>query len=202
MRKIVLASGSPRRKELLEKIGLKFEVDPAEYVETLKSGMKPEEIARYLSLQKAQSAAKKYPDAIIIAADTFGVISGSVIGKPHNEAEARNILRKLSGRPHRVITGFTMMDTAVGKAVTRSVETTVHFRKLTDEEIDAYVRTGEPLDKAGAYGIQGLGAVLVDRIEGDFYNVIGLPLSALAEALKEFGIDVLGNNELKRQDTV
>jgi septum formation protein len=191
MRRIILASGSPRRRELLEKLGLKFEVDPAEYVETMKSGMKPEEIARYLSLQKAQAVAKKYPDAIIIAADTFGLISGEIIGKPHNEAEARNILRKLSGRTHRVITGFTIIDTTAGKAVSRSVETAVHFRALTEEEIDAYVDTGETLDKAGAYGIQGLGAVLVDRIEGDFYNVIGLPLSALVKALKDFGIDVL-----------
>ena len=182
---------------LLEQLGLEFEVIPADYVETMKSGMDSEEIARYLSLQKAQAVAKKYPDAVVIAADTFGVMSGKIIGKPHNEAEAKNILRTLSGRSHRVITGFTVIEAAANQAVTRSVVTTVHFRELGDPEIDAYVRTGEPLDKAGAYGIQGLGAVLVDRIEGDYYNVIGLPLSPLAAVLRSFGIDVLKNAALK-----
>lgn len=193
MKKIILASGSPRRKMLLEQLGLKFEVVPADYIETMKSGMTPEEIARYLSLRKAQAVAKNYPDAVVIAADTFGVISGKIIGKPHNDAEAARILRTLSSRSHRVITGFTVMEAAADKAVSRSSVTTVHFRELSDQEIDAYIHTGEPLDKAGAYGIQGLGAVLVDRIEGDYYNVIGLPLSPLAEVLKSFDIDVLKN---------
>lgn len=191
MRRIILASGSPQRKELLEKIGLTFEVDPAAYVETIKSGMIPEEIAKYLSREKAWAVAKKYPDAIIIAADTFGVIGGEIIGKPHHATEAKKILGRLSGRSHRVITGFTIIDTQTGKAVTRSVETVVHFRKLTGDEINAYVSTGEPLDKAGAYGIQGLGALLVDRIEGDYYNVIGLPLNTLAKELESFGVNIL-----------
>ena len=135
--------------------------------------------------------ASGYPDAIIIAADTFGVIDGRIIGKPHSESEARAMLAALSDKSHTVITGFTVLDTLTCKAVSRSVETTVHMKRITKSEIEAYVKTGEPMDKAGAYAIQGLGALFVEKIEGDYFNVIGLPLYALAEVLKEFGVKVL-----------
>jgi septum formation protein len=187
-RPIVLASASPRRKELLENIGLKFSVDPAEIAETRTAGLKPAELAKALSLQKARAAALRHADSIIIAADTFGVLDGAILGKPVDAGHAREMLAGLSGRCHSVITGFTVIDSATGRAISRAVETRVYFRKLGRVEIARYVKTGEPLDKAGAYAIQGLGALLVESIEGDYYNVIGLPLCALAGVLKRFGI--------------
>ena len=189
-RPVVLASASPRRRELLENIGLKFSVDPAEIAEIRTAGMKPMELAKAHSLHKARVAASRHADSIIIAADTFGVLDGVILGKPLDAGHARKMLAGLSGRCHSVITGFTVLDSATGRAVSRAVETRVYFRKLGRSEIVRYVKTGEPLDKAGAYAIQGLGALLVERIEGDYYNVIGLPLCALAKALKRFGISL------------
>ncbi|MBI4296514.1 MAG: septum formation inhibitor Maf [Chloroflexi bacterium] len=191
MKKIVLASASPRRAELLSQAGLKFEVDPSEYEEEIIAGLGPHELAKRLSLEKAKRVASKYRNALVIAADTFGVLQGKILGKPKTGAEAKQMLEMLSGQAHLVITGFTIIDTETDKTVSRSVETKVYFRELTPAEIEAYVKSGEPLDKAGAYAIQGLGAVIVERIEGDYFNVIGLPLSALAESLKEFGVNVL-----------
>ncbi|MCX6004020.1 MAG: Maf family protein [Chloroflexi bacterium] len=191
MKRIILASASLRRKALLEQIGLKFTVDASVQEDTEFVGQEPHQLAREISLKKAESVANGYPDAVIIAADTFGVIGNRVIGKPHSEAEARAMLTALSGKSHTVITGFTVLDTLTRKAVSRSVETTVYMKQITKSEIETYVKTGEPLDKAGAYAIQGLGAVLVDKIEGDYFNVMGLPLYALTEVLKEFGVNVL-----------
>jgi len=191
MKKIILASASPRRRELLALTGLKFKVDPGDYQEDMSIPLDPHRLSRFLSLEKAKDVAARHRDALIIAADTFIVFRGGLLGKPHTEREARRMLLMLSGRRHSVITGFTILDTASGKRLSRSVETTVFFRKLTGKEIDAYVRSGEPLDKAGAYAIQGLGAIVVRKIEGDYFNVIGLPLNALAEGLKKFGIRVL-----------
>jgi len=191
MKKIVLASASPRRKELLGKIGLKFEVESSDYAEDMRSGLSSDELARAISLEKARAVAMRHKNAIVIAADTFIVFRGKIMGKPGTEAEARKMLVRLRGKPHSVITGFTILDTARNKVLTKSVETVVHIKNLTAEEIESYVKSGEPLDKAGAYAIQGLGSVIVERIEGDYFNVIGLPLSALAEGLKEFGIHIL-----------
>jgi septum formation protein len=192
MKKIILASASPRRKELLEKIRLKFEVDASGCDEEINSGLGPQEIVQQLSIIKAKSVAARHKNAIVIAADTIGVIGDRILGKPHTKNEARKMLRAISGKSHSVITGFSIIDTTTDKIVTGTVDTRVYIKKLSGEEIDAYVATGEPLDKAGAYAIQGMGAVIVEKIEGDYYNVIGLPLHALAEALKEFGINVWG----------
>ena len=186
-----MASASPRRKELLEQIGLQFEVEPSNYDEEITSASEPHETARRLSLGKARVAARKHPNALIIAADTFVVLGDRILGKPRTDSEARKMLRALNVQAHSVVTGFTLLDTETGKVLSRSVETRVHMRKLMLREIDSYIRTKEPLDKAGGYAIQGLGAVLVDRIEGDYFNVVGLPLSALAESLREFGVEVL-----------
>jgi septum formation protein len=190
-RTIVLASASPRRRELLALTGLSFTVDPSSYEEELVPGVKPRLLARRLSSEKAKAVAKKYRNALIIAADTFIVYRDSLMGKPHTEKEAFRMLGILNGRQHSVITGFTIIDTETGKTVSKSVETKVWFRKLTEQELASYVRTGEPLDKAGAYAIQGRGSLIVEKIEGDYFNVIGLPLSSLADALKKFGIRVL-----------
>jgi len=191
MRRIILASASPRRRELLEKLGIKFEVDASNNVEEMRSGLGPHELAKAISLEKARAVARKYRDAVIIAADTFIIADGKLMGKPGSEEEARKMLGALAGRHHSVITGYTLMDTRDGKILSRAVETRVHIKRLTPREIDAYVRSKEPLDKAGAYAIQGLGSVIVEKIEGDFFNVVGLPVSALAESLKEFGVDLL-----------
>jgi len=191
MKTVILASASLRRKELLGKIGLKFEVEPSNYEEDITPKLKPHELAKSLSFEKAKVVASSHKNALVIAADTFIVFKGKILGKPQTETQAKKMLETINGKPHSVITGFTIIDTENNKAISKSVETKVYIRKLTPDEIDAYVKSGEPLDKAGAYAIQGLGSVIVEKIEGDYFNVIGLPLSALADSLKEFGINIL-----------
>lgn len=191
MKKIILASASPRRKEILGTTGLKFGVCESDYEEDLSIKKDPRRLARFLSRKKAEAVAHKYRDSIIIAADTFIVFRGRLLGKPHTAKEAEKMLGMLNGKAHSVITGFTVLDTGSNKTVSRSVETKVYFKNLTKVEIKAYVRSKEPLDKAGAYAIQGTGAILIEKIEGDFFNVVGLPLCALIESLKKFGINVL-----------
>ena len=190
MKAIILASASQRRRDILNKVGVKFTVDASCYEEKLNLGLKPRALARLLSLQKAQSVAVRQRNALIIAADTFIFFKGEVLGKPHTKEEALRMLRKLNGKVHAVITGFTIIDTKSGKRVSRSAETRVHFRRLNMKEIESYVASGEPLDKAGGYAIQGLGAFLVRKIEGDFFNVVGLPLNMVIRGLKEFGVNV------------
>ncbi len=190
MKPLILASASPRRREILEKVGLRFRVDESGCEERITPGLSPATLARSLSRQKAEAVAAKYKDAIIVAADTFIVYESEILGKPHTAREAIRMLKSLSGRAHTVITGFTIIDTGSGKKISKSVKTKVCFKKLSSKDIDAYVKTGEPLDKAGAYAIQGLGAALIDKIEGDFLNVVGLPLDALLKVLREFGVHV------------
>jgi len=191
MKTIILASASPGRKELLKKTGLKFKVEPSNYEENISPELEPHELAKSLSLEKAKLVAKNHKNALIIAADTFIVLEDKILGKPRTETEAKIMLETISGRQHSVITGFAIMDTEDHKVLSESVETKVYIRKLTSNEIAAYVKSKEPLDKAGAYAIQGLGAAIVEKIEGDYFNVVGLPLSVLAESLKEFGVRIL-----------
>ncbi len=155
------------------------------------AGSDPLEQAIRISLKKAQIVASRHPAAVVIAADTFGILDGRFLGKPASRDDAVRMLVAMSGQCHTVITGFTVIDTGTGRTVSRAISTRVCFRELSLSEINAYVNSGEPLDKAGAYAIQGLGAVFVDRIEGDYFNVIGLPLAALTVILKEFHISVL-----------
>jgi septum formation protein len=190
MKKIILASASQRRKDILKKTGLNFSVCTSDYKEDINLPLKPRALAKFLSRKKAEAVAHKYKNAIIIAADTFIVFKNRLLGKPHTDKEAEKMLNMLNGKTHSVITGFTIMDTAGKKILSRSVETKVYFKKLGGKEINAYVRTKEPLDKAGAYAIQGLGAVFIKKIDGDFLNVVGLPLRALTQTLKKFGITV------------
>lgn len=190
MKTIILASASPRRREILKKTGLKFTVDASSDDEVLKPGLKPRALARLLSLEKAQAVAARHRNALILSADTFIFFEGEVLGKPHTKEEALRMLRRLNNRVHTVITGFTIIDTKSGKKISRSAVTKVSFRRLTMKEIASYVASGEPLDKAGGYAIQGMGAVLVRKIEGDFFNVVGLPLDMVIQNLKEFGVNV------------
>ena len=185
---IILASNSPRRRELLTQIGLAFAVAPSDVDERLLPGEAPKDYAERLALEKARSASERAGQAIVIAADTIVVVDRTVLGKPSDADDARRMLMELSGREHEVVTALAVMDAATGRSSVRTSITRVWFRALTKREIDAYVATSEPLDKAGAYGIQERGALLVDRIEGCYSNVVGLPLSLLGEMLRDFGI--------------
>ena len=195
-RTIILASASPRRKEILEKTGLKFRVVESRCEEKMDTGLKPHDLAKFLSREKAREVARRHAKALVIAADTIVVLRGRIFGKPCDKEQAKEMLRVFSGKTHSVITGFTIIDTASKKELSGSISSKVFFKRLSANEIEAYIRSGEPLDKAGAYGIQGLGAVLIKRIEGDFFNVMGLPLNALAESLKKFGVNVLMSNKV------
>lgn len=188
---IILASASPRRRELLQQIGLSFQVAPAHVDERVLAGEQPEMYATRVALDKARAAAKKFSSGIIIAADTVVAIDSVILGKPADAADAERMLSMLSGKMHRVITGLAVMDAGRGKMLTRTARTKVWFRNLSREEIASYVLTGEPLDKAGAYGIQGKGALLTERIDGCYFNVVGLPLVLLNEMLKEFEVRLL-----------
>lgn len=186
---IILASGSPRRKELLTQMGLSFTILPAEIEEVVEPGLTPGEVVISLSRQKAEAVAARHPDDLVIAADTVVVFDGRILGKPHSREEAKEMLSALSGKAHHVCTGFTLQkgsQTESGRE-----ESEVWFRELTEDEIDRYIATGEPMDKAGAYGIQGFGALLVRGIRGDYFNVMGLPVCRLGMALKNYGIHCL-----------
>ena len=190
---IVLASNSPRRKELLERIGIKdFKVSAPNVDESVEPGLSPAEIVEQLSRRKAGAAAKRAgPNDLIIAADTVVALDGAVLGKPRNKGDAFAMLSALSGREHRVYTGVTVLRGE--RAVTEHEETAVQFRDLAPEEIRSYIAAGEPMDKAGAYGIQGLGALLVSGIRGDYCNVMGLPVFRLGRILAGFGLNLLAH---------
>lgn len=190
-RKIVLASKSERRKALLHQIGLEFEVRESEYEEDMTAMSDPYELVKFLALGKAQDVAKHYEDAIIIGGDTFVFYEGKFIGKPKDEADAKRILSDFSGNTHNIVTGLAVIDTKNGIIVSDYDEAKVTFRKLDSEEIEDYVATSDPMDKAGAYGLMHRGAVLIEKIDGDFYSVVGLPLSKLHLALKKLGINTL-----------
>ncbi|MCR3956808.1 MAG: Maf family protein [Gudongella sp.] len=186
MRKIVLASASPRRKELLEQCGIRPEIIASDIEERFSNNHTPEEISMSLAFQKAMDVSKRIEEGLVIGADTVVILDDEILGKPLNEEEAFSMLRKLSGKCHQVITGFSIIDTEGTERFVDYETTDVYFRILSDQEISDYVSTGECNDKAGAYGIQGKGALLVERIEGCYFNVMGLPISKLNHSLKRF----------------
>ena len=188
---LILASQSPRRRELLGRLGLSFTVRAADIDETMDPGRPAfDEVARLSREKAAAIALGAEPGDVIVAADTIVVLDGRILGKPRNEADARAMLSALSGREHQVMTGVTVRR---GQQVqTETCVTQVHFRPLSQAEIAAYVATGDPLDKAGAYGVQGLASVFVDRLDGDFFNVMGLPLCKLCSMLRSAGVPILG----------
>lgn len=196
MDKIILASASPRRKELLESLGINFEVivSKADESKIDKNAMPTNLYVQELALLKASAVLKeiKKTNALIISADTVVCCENEILGKPKDAEEARRMLKLLSGRCHTVYSGICVMNAKTSFSVLKWQETKVYFRRLSDEEIESYIKTEEPFDKAGAYGIQGVGAVLVDKIEGDYFNVVGLPISKLYEVLRdEFDFDIL-----------
>ncbi|WMW22905.1 Maf family nucleotide pyrophosphatase [Methanolobus mangrovi] len=193
MTRIVLASASARRKELLEQlIGADFEICISSYAEDTGKGLKPIELVMHHSREKAIDVVKNREEGIIISADMIVVFKGEVLGKPADEGHAKEMLQKISGQKIQVITGLTVMDAGSMKEVTECEITDVLMREMPDKLIDGYVQTGESLGKAGAFGIQGKGAILVERLEGDYFNVVGLPLFRLSKLLEKFNINVLG----------
>lgn len=190
--RLVLASSSPARKVVLKTTGVKFEVDPSDYEEDMTLDLAPTDLAIHLSKGKAKDVASRHSDSIILAADSFAVAgSGELLGKPHTIERAKATLKMLSGQTHKFITGYTLLSTKDHKTFSEAVETKIFFRKLSDAEIENYIAKEDVLEKAGAYIIQGLGAVLIDRIEGSYSNVCGLPIANVVEQLKEFGINIL-----------
>lgn len=191
MQQIILASASPRRASLLKQICVDFQVIPSCVDEAADPHCQPQEIVLKLAEMKAESVSKNYPRAIVLGADTVVACEGRVLGKPRGQEEAAKMLKFLSGRVHEVVSGVVLQRLIPELVRGEAVTTRVKFRNLTEEEIAGYVATGEPLDKAGAYGIQGLGALLVEKIEGCYFNVVGLPLSRLPDLFREFGVDLL-----------
>ena len=190
-KRLILASGSPRRRELLDKFGINYEILPAQGEESAPPELTPGERVKALAVQKAEEVAQRLndPAAVILAADTLVELDGEVLGKPGTADRAQAMLRALSGREHRVWSGVCIREGE--KVFAESECTSVHFRALSDAEIHAYIATGEPLDKAGAYGYQGLASLFVERIEGDFFNVMGLPVCRMGQMLREFDISLL-----------
>ena len=190
--RIILASQSPRRRELLERMGIsEFEVIPAKAEESalLTRTLTPDQLVEELSRRKCAEVSAAHPDALVIAADTMVAVNNRVLGKPHSEKDAARMLAALSGRLHMVYTGVTIAQGV--KSITEHEMTFVRFCTLSQADIIRYIATGEPMDKAGAYGIQGYGSVLVEGISGDYYNVMGLPVCRVARLLARFGVDSL-----------
>ena len=191
MAQIVWASGSPRRRELLERIGITdFLVRVPEVEEYVPEGLLPSQVVEYISKEKAEVAARLCePEEIVITADTMVFLGHSRLGKPRDDAHALEMLTALQGRRHTVCTGLTVCQG--GRSFTESESTDVFFRSASQAELQSYIATGEPMDKAGAYGVQGRGALLVERLEGDFFNVMGLPVLRLSRMLERFGVFLL-----------
>ena len=189
MEKIILASASPRRRELLTMVRLPFDVIVSDCDENI-SYEGPEDMVTKLSLRKAENVAEKLREDtkahLVIGSDTIVYFQNEILGKPKDEEDAFRMLKELSGHTHVVYTGVTVIDTATGRTESFCEATKVEFYPVTDEEIQAYINTGDPMDKAGSYGVQGLGAFLVKRIEGDYFTVVGLPVAHLLQLLRTF----------------
>ena len=192
---MILASASPRRRELLALICPEFEIVPSEFDEThLSADLPPEEYVTASASRKACAVARDAENAIVIGADTIVVVGDEILGKPSDDEDARRMLRAIGGRTHQVCTGVSVISTRNGSQTEKTGFecTDVTVRPLSAEIIDRYVATGEPLDKAGAYAIQGKGAVLIERINGCYFNVVGLPVYLVSRLLEEFGVEALG----------
>ena len=190
-RKIILASSSKQRKKLLETIGFDFGIEESDYIEDMTEKIPAQKLVQKLALGKAQDIAKKHNNAIIIGADTFIILEKEFLGKPHTPQKAKEMLKKISGKTHRLITGIAIIDTKKNKTFTDYEITEVWFKKLTMREIEKYIKTGEPLDKAGGYAIQKLGCIFIEKINGDYTNVIGLPINKIYKYLLRLNVDIL-----------
>lgn len=189
-KRVILASVSPRRKGLLQQIGIDFEVVPSDFKEDMTLKLPPPKLAMYLAYGKAKDVAKRLKEGIIIGADTFFVFNGKLIGKPKNKEDAIKTLKKISGKTLKVYSGIAIIDKYSGKIVKDYELTKIQFRKLAEQEIKAYVNTKEPLDKAASIAIQGLGAIFIKKVNGCYSNIVGLPLHCLFKNLKKIGINI------------
>lgn len=187
-KRIILASSSPRRKALLQEIGLSFDICHSNIDEDIKQGESPTKHCLRLAEEKAKQAAKKAKTGWIIGADTIVFIDNAILGKPSDKKDAKEMLKLLSGRRHKVVTAFCLLNASTGKTIKRVVESSVNIKNLTDKEIADYINTGEPLDKAGAYAAQGIGSFMIEKIQGSYTNVVGLPMEELKKTLKEIGV--------------
>jgi len=188
MKRLILASQSPWRKTILEKLGISFDVVVSNFVEDMTQRMPAPDLALALAAGKARAVAIQHPDSLILGADTFIVHEGNLLGKPLTRERAKEMLMSLKGKWHDILTGFVILDAEMGVMHEEVVTTRVHIRDADESEIDAYVATNEPLNVAGGYAIQGRARALVDSIEGDYWNIVGLPMSAVVVALKQFNI--------------
>ena len=190
MTQIILASTSPRRRELMKGLGIKFITDTCEVDESVSEGTSPPDMVRILSLRKAKAVSSKYKEGLVIGSDTIVVLDGIILGKPKDDKDAFLMLYKLQGKKHQVYSGVAIIDARYDKAEVSCEKTDVYFRSMTEEEVYRYIATKEPQGKAGSYAIQGLGSTIVQSIEGDYFNVVGLPLFLLGKMLKGFGVEV------------
>ena len=190
-RKIILASKSKQRKKLLEIIGLDFEMEKSGYIEDMTEKLPAYKLAQKLALGKAQDVAKKHKNAIVIGADSFVILGKEFLGKPRTPRKARETLKKISGKKHQIITGIAIIDTKKNKTITDYEITEVWMKKLSNKEIEKYVKTGEPLDKAGGYAIQKFGCLFIKKINGGYTNAIGLPINKIYEYLLKLKVDIL-----------
>ncbi len=186
--RLILASQSPRRKYLLEQAGLTFSIIPSDFDESSVTMSDPDSYVRTLAEAKAVDISQKHPDSWVLGADTIVLIDNKILGKPGSENEARDMLKRLSGKIHQVLTGYCICCKNKDTLFSETVKTKVHFKSLSNAEIEWYIQTGEPLDKAGAYAIQGIGTFLVKRINGSYTNVVGLPVCEVLEFLIKEGI--------------
>lgn len=188
----ILASKSPRRRELLKNIGINAQIIPSDVDESTAKNLSPEQMVTQLAMLKASDVARSFgANTYVIGADTVVVFNGKIFGKPRDIEDARRMLQTLSGNTHYVYTGYCVINCKNGTSVSKYEKTAVTFKSLSEREIDAYIKTREPMDKAGAYGIQERGSVFVEKIEGDYFNVVGLPVCALSKVMNdEFGINV------------
>ncbi|HVZ12044.1 MAG TPA: nucleoside triphosphate pyrophosphatase [Patescibacteria group bacterium] len=191
MKKVILASTSPRRIEIMKMLGIEFEVIGSGFDERTVDLKNPKRLVEALAYEKARLVSEKNPAAIVIGADTIVVLNKRILGKPKDVAEVRRTLRELSGTRHKIITGLAVIDSAGKREFVGSIVSSVKLKNILDKEIESYIATTEPLDRAGSYAVQGVGSMFVEEIKGDFFSIVGLPINILREKLNEFGIKTI-----------
>ncbi|MEG0237536.1 MAG: Maf family protein [Cetobacterium sp.] len=192
---MILASKSPRRKEILAQLGFQLQIKSKD-IEEISDKTEIVEQIKDISLKKVMAVAVENPKDFVVGADTVVVIDGKILGKPKNEMDAEKMLKSLSGKSHEVITAYTLINLEKNIKITNSVESTVYFKSISDEEIKWYIESGEPMDKAGAYGIQGLGSIFVDKIDGDFFAIMGFPINHFIKTLNNLKIPIESLNKI------
>ncbi|MBC2853079.1 MULTISPECIES: Maf family protein [Cetobacterium] len=192
---MILASKSPRRKEILAQLGFQLQIKSKD-IEEISDKVEIVEQIKDISLKKVMAVAVENPKEFVVGADTVVVIDGKILGKPKSEMDAEKMLKSLSGKNHEVITAYTLINLEKNIKITNSVESTVYFKQISDEEIKWYIKSGEPMDKAGAYGIQGLGSIFVDKIDGDFFAIMGFPINHFIKTLNNLKIPIESLNKI------